>query len=193
MVLGLGPVGLACIAELKMLRHRSDRRRGLLARAPGARRAPRLRRRRRPAVEAPIEAWRRVDGNRPLVIFEAVGVPGHDRTGDAHGAAQRPRSWSSARACSRTRSIPMLGIGKELNIQFVLGYDPLEFGAALDAIAEGQVDLAPLITGFVVDRRRPAGVRRPRQPRTARQDPRRAAELRRQCGRAARSTTRSDT
>ena len=33
---------------------------------------------------------------------------------------------------------PMLGIGKELNIQFVLGYDPLEFGASLDAIATGE-------------------------------------------------------
>ena len=44
---------------------------------------------------------------------------------------------------------PMLGIGKELNVQFVLGYDPLEFAASLDAIAEEKVDLAPLLTGFV--------------------------------------------
>ena len=44
---------------------------------------------------------------------------------------------------------PMLGIGKELNIQFVLGYDPQEFGAALTAIAEGKVDLAPWHTGTV--------------------------------------------
>ena len=39
---------------------------------------------------------------------------------------------------------PMLGIGKELRIQFVLGYEPHEFAAALDAIADGRVDLAPL-------------------------------------------------
>ena len=44
---------------------------------------------------------------------------------------------------------PMLGIGKELSLQFVLGYDPLEFGSALDAIATEKVDLAPLLTGTV--------------------------------------------
>ena len=53
-------------------------------------------------------------------------------------------------ACMQQDMIhPMLGIGKELNIQFVLGYDPLEFGASLDAIANEKVDLAPLLTGFV--------------------------------------------
>ena len=36
-----------------------------------------------------IDAWRRVDGVQPLVIFEAVGVPGDDRPGDADGAEGR--------------------------------------------------------------------------------------------------------
>ena len=31
----------------------------------------------------------------------------------------------------------------------MLGYDPLEFAASLDAIATEQVDLAPLLTGVV--------------------------------------------
>ena len=43
----------------------------------------------------------------------------------------------------------MLGIGRELNIQFVLGYEPVEFTNALKAIAEGDVDLAPWLTGTV--------------------------------------------
>jgi threonine dehydrogenase-like Zn-dependent dehydrogenase len=43
----------------------------------------------------------------------------------------------------------MLGISKELSVQFALGYTPIEFGSALNAIAEGKVDLAPLITGRV--------------------------------------------
>jgi threonine dehydrogenase-like Zn-dependent dehydrogenase len=34
-------------------------------------------------------------------------------------------------------------------LQFVLGYSPTEFGSALTAIAEGKVDLSPLITGRV--------------------------------------------
>ncbi len=44
---------------------------------------------------------------------------------------------------------PLVGIGKELNLQFVLGYDPMEFDGALRAIADGAVDLEPLITGVV--------------------------------------------
>ncbi len=44
---------------------------------------------------------------------------------------------------------PFFGISKELNIQFVLGYDPMEFAATLRSIAEGEIDVAPLITGEV--------------------------------------------
>jgi threonine dehydrogenase-like Zn-dependent dehydrogenase len=44
---------------------------------------------------------------------------------------------------------PMVAIGKELNLQFVLGYDPMEFAETLRRIAEGEVDVAPIITGSV--------------------------------------------
>ena len=44
---------------------------------------------------------------------------------------------------------PMIAIGKELNFQFVLGYDPMEFAESLRRIAEGEVDVAPMITGSV--------------------------------------------
>jgi threonine dehydrogenase-like Zn-dependent dehydrogenase len=44
---------------------------------------------------------------------------------------------------------PMLGIGRELSLQFALGYEPHEFAAALDSIADGAVDVAPLVTGTV--------------------------------------------
>ena len=44
---------------------------------------------------------------------------------------------------------PFYGIAKELNIQFVLAYTPDEFAAGLNAIAEGQIDVAPMITGDV--------------------------------------------
>ena len=44
---------------------------------------------------------------------------------------------------------PMLGINKELNLQFVLGYSPEEFAKTLHNIAEGVVDLEPLVTGKV--------------------------------------------
>jgi threonine dehydrogenase-like Zn-dependent dehydrogenase len=44
---------------------------------------------------------------------------------------------------------PMLGIGRELNLQFVLGYEPMEFGSALAAIRRRKVDLRPWLTAAV--------------------------------------------
>ena len=44
---------------------------------------------------------------------------------------------------------PMAGIYKEVNLQFVLGYEPGEFTAALRALEEGKIDAAPLVTGKV--------------------------------------------
>jgi threonine dehydrogenase-like Zn-dependent dehydrogenase len=44
---------------------------------------------------------------------------------------------------------PLFGIYKELSLQFVLGYTPEEFARALRALAEGEIDAAPLVTGKV--------------------------------------------
>jgi threonine dehydrogenase-like Zn-dependent dehydrogenase len=95
-----------------------------------------------------IEAWRKIDGKKPLVIFEAVGVPGMIQ--QAMRMAPKDARILIVGACMQEDHMhPMLGIGKELSLQFVLGYSPTEFGNALTAIAEGKVDLSPLITGRV--------------------------------------------
>jgi threonine dehydrogenase-like Zn-dependent dehydrogenase len=44
---------------------------------------------------------------------------------------------------------PFFGIVKQLNVQFVLAYTAEEFAASLHHIAEGRIDVAPLITGRV--------------------------------------------
>ena len=41
------------------------------------------------------------------------------------------------------------GIVKQLNLQFVLAYTADEFAASLHHIAEGRIDVTPLITGRV--------------------------------------------
>ena len=52
--------------------------------------------------------------------------------------------------CMETdRNEPMLGIMKELNVQYVLGYTPPEFASSLRLIAEGKVDAPSLITAKV--------------------------------------------
>jgi threonine dehydrogenase-like Zn-dependent dehydrogenase len=101
-----------------------------------------------PRETTAINAWRKVDGVRPLVIFEAVGVPG--MINEAMRIAPRNTRILVVGVCMQQDHIhPMLGIKGELNIQFALGYEPLEFSSALTAIAEGKVDLSSWITGSV--------------------------------------------
>jgi threonine dehydrogenase-like Zn-dependent dehydrogenase len=147
-VLGLGPVGLACIAELKMrgigpvIAADFSPKRRALAEQLGADVVV------DPAQTSAIEAWRKIDGLRPLVIFEAVGVPG--MINEAMRVAPRHARILVVGACmQQDHMYPMLGIGRELNIQFVLAYEPAEFNHALMAIADGRVDLKPWITGRV--------------------------------------------
>ena len=148
LVIGLGPVGLAVIAELRMRgigpivgADFSPKRRDLAARLGADEVVD-------PAVERAVDAWRRVDGTRPLVIFEAVGVPG--MIDQAMRMAPKGTRILVVGACMQPDTFhPMIGIGRELSIQFVLGYEPHEFGGALTAIADGRVDLEPWLTGSV--------------------------------------------
>ncbi len=148
LVMGCGPVGLAVIAALKLagiepiVAADFSPARRVLATRQGAHEVV------DPKQEPGIDAWKRVDGARPLVIFEAVGVPGMlDR---AMRDAPRLTRILVVGVCMETDSIwPMLGINKELTLQFALGYTPDEFSRTLASIAAGDIDVAPLITGEV--------------------------------------------
>src|SRR5262245_8439537 len=148
LVVGCGPVGLAVIAALRLrgiepivAADFSPRRRAL-AEQMGA-----------PVVVDPkarplMEAWREVADLRPAVLFECVGVPGilHDLMRKAPHSAR----IVVAGVCMDDDTIrPIFGINKELNVQFVLGYTPGEFMDTLGAIADGRIDVAPLVTGRV--------------------------------------------
>ncbi|MCA6121098.1 zinc-binding dehydrogenase [Bradyrhizobium sp. WSM 1704] len=85
---------------------------------------------------------------KPALIFECVGVPGVLQ--QVFEGAPRDARIVVVGVCMETdRSEPMLGILKELNVQYVLGYTPEEFAYSLRLIAEGQVDAASLVTGRV--------------------------------------------
>jgi threonine dehydrogenase-like Zn-dependent dehydrogenase len=147
-VLGCGPVGLAVIASLQLAGVEtivaadfSPARRALAA-TMGATAVV------DPGVEPAIEAWRAVAAHKPLVIFEAVGVPG------MLAAAMRDAPPGGrvlvVGVCMETdQVVPAMGIMKELSVQFVLGYTPEEFNQSLRNIAEGAIDVAPMITGRV--------------------------------------------
>jgi threonine dehydrogenase-like Zn-dependent dehydrogenase len=147
-VLGCGPVGLAVIAALSVqgvegivAADYSPTRRALATLAGADEVVD-------PAEESALDAWHRVDGKRPLVIFEAVGVPGMiDRT---MADAPRQARLMVVGVCMEPDQLrPMLGVTKELTIGFSFGYDPVEFAETLRRIAEGEVDVDPLITGSV--------------------------------------------
>lgn len=166
LVIGCGPVGLAVIAALRLAGAHpivaadfSARRRELAA-TLGADLVV------DPARITPWQSWRETavwrDASRapalppwipgpplrPAVVFECVGVPGV--LDQIMAAAPKGTRVVVVGVCMEADTIyPMLGISKELNLQFVLGYTPEEFAATLGHIADGAIPAAPLITGRV--------------------------------------------
>jgi threonine dehydrogenase-like Zn-dependent dehydrogenase len=148
LVLGCGPVGLAVIAALRMVgvepvvaTDLSPARRALAA-TLGAHEVV------DPAVEPAFEAWARVGGARPVVVFEAIGVPG---ILDAvlRDAPHRARVMVVGVCMEPDRVTPFYGSAKELTVQFSFAYEPDEFATTLRALAEGTLDVTPMITGEV--------------------------------------------
>jgi len=166
LVIGCGPVGLAVIAALRLsgagpivAADFSSRRRDL-ATALGADIVV------DPAKATPWPTWREaavwrdvsrapvlppwIAGPplRPAVVFECVGVPGV--LDQIMAAAPKGSRIVVVGVCMEPDTIyPMLGISKELILQFVLGYTPDEFATTLRHIAYGKIPTTPLITGKV--------------------------------------------
>ena len=166
LVIGCGPVGLAVIAALKLRRllpivaaDYSPARRALAEKlgadivvdpaatqpyatwAEHAAMSPEQK-----AARSPLQAW--LPALKPALIFECVGIPGLLQ--QVFEGAPRDARIVVVGVCMETdRSEPMLGIMKELNVQYVLGYTPDEYASSLRLIAEGQVDAAALVTATV--------------------------------------------
>jgi threonine dehydrogenase-like Zn-dependent dehydrogenase len=166
LVIGCGPVGLAVIAALKLkglhpivAADFSPARRAL-AEKLGADVVV------DPAATLPYASWAEhaamsaderaarppaqafLPALKPALIFECVGVPGIIQ--QIFEGAPRDARIVVVGVCMETdRSEPLLGIMKELNVQYVLGYTPEEFARSLRLIAEGEVDAASLITARV--------------------------------------------
>ncbi|MGW6376032.1 zinc-binding dehydrogenase [Rhodococcus sp. NPDC055112] len=82
------------------------------------------------------------------VVFECVGLPGViDQI--LTSAPLRSRVVVVGVCMEVDRIRPAMAINKEIELRFVLGYDPSEFRHALHLIADGKVDPSPLITGTV--------------------------------------------
>ena len=142
LVLGCGPIGIAIIAALRargvetIVASDFSPKRRELATAMGAQQTLDA------AQGSPF------DTVKPAVVFEAVGVPGI--IDDVLLRARPGTRLVVAGVCMQPDTVhPFFAIAKEINVQFVLAYTPDEFTDSLRALAEGDIDVTPLITGEV--------------------------------------------
>ena len=144
-VLGCGPIGLAITAVLKMrgvetiIASDFSPKRRALAQAMGATQTV------HPKEASPFSL---ISAAAPAIVFDCTGVRGvlsqaivEAPIGSQIVVAGIPQGEDSFN--------PMIAIAKELNLQFVLYYAPEEFAEALQAIADGNLDWKPLVTGTV--------------------------------------------
>ncbi len=142
LVLGCGPIGIAIVAALRIrgvetvvAADFSPKRRELAA-TMGAHETI------DPAQGSPF------DTAKPAVVFDAVGIPGI--IDDVLRRARHGTRLVVAGVCMQADTVhPFFAIAKEIHVQFVLAYDAQEFADSLRAIAEGDIDVSPMITGAV--------------------------------------------
>jgi threonine dehydrogenase-like Zn-dependent dehydrogenase len=82
------------------------------------------------------------------VVFECVGVPGIIES-IITSAPLFSRVVVVGVCMGADKLRPSMAINKEIDLRFVLGYTPLEFRDTLHMLADGKVDVTPLITGTV--------------------------------------------
>jgi (R,R)-butanediol dehydrogenase/meso-butanediol dehydrogenase/diacetyl reductase len=147
LVIGAGPVGLSVMLWAKFLGARhvivSDKaeQRAKMAARFGATDAIDPAKALVPQVEA-------IAGKGPDIIFECVGAPG--LINETMMMAPRNCKIVVAGVCQQMDMIlPLMGIVKELTLQFVLGYRPADFDYVIDMIAKDRVDVEHMITDVV--------------------------------------------
>lgn len=162
LVIGAGPVGLAVMLWAKFLgaRHvivseKAEIRREMAAKFgatdaidPGQPLAPQV---------------QKIAGKDADIIFECVGVPG--LLMNVMAEAPRGGRIVVAGVCQQADTImPLMGIMKELEIQFVLGYRPADFDYVIAMIASDRVDVAHMVTDIVTLDDLPAAFEALRKP-----------------------------
>jgi 2-desacetyl-2-hydroxyethyl bacteriochlorophyllide A dehydrogenase len=147
LIIGAGPVGLATMLWAKFLgaRHvivseKAEVRRQMAAKFgatdaidPG---------------EPLVAQVQKIAGKAPDVIFECVGIPGLLNT--TMMEAPRGGRIVVAGVCQQPDTIlPLMGIVKELEIQFVLGYRPDDFDYVIAMIAGDRIEVGHMVTDIV--------------------------------------------
>jgi (R,R)-butanediol dehydrogenase/meso-butanediol dehydrogenase/diacetyl reductase len=147
LVVGAGPVGLATILWAKFL----GARHVIVSEKAPARQAMAARFGATDAIDPGRSLTSQVEkiaGHGPDVIFECVGAPG--LIGTTMMEAPRGTRIVIAGVCQQPDMImPLVGIVKELELQFVLGYRQADFDYVIAMIASDRIDAAPMVTDIV--------------------------------------------
>lgn len=164
MVIGCGPVGLAVVASLKargfgpvVAVDYSPGRRAVAERLGADVIVD-------PATQSPHSHWGPLgvspsmlereaardlgQRTRKPVVFECVGVPGVLQ-GIVEGVAPGAQIIVAGVCMEEDRFEPSMAINKQLTMRFVAAYTVREFAGVLGDIAEGRIDVAPVISGIV--------------------------------------------
>ena len=101
-----------------------------------------------PKAQDVLQEVSRANGSAPPVVFECVGVEG--TLSQAMELVERGGRVVVVGVCMKPDTIrPMVGITKQLTLQFVLGYTPEEYAETLAALGDGRVDTSSLVTRTV--------------------------------------------
>ncbi len=152
LVIGAGPIGLTVALWCRFFGAREvvvselAETRAKLARQMGATQVihPKL----DTSAEEILAQYMDATGGPPDVIFECVGAPGLLQQCieiAAYGSKIIPVG-----VCEQPDAImPFFGLVKELNIQFAMAYNKDDFQTCIDMLAQGRIDVAPMITDIV--------------------------------------------
>jgi len=152
MIIGAGPIGLTVALWCRFFGARDvvvselAESRAALARRMGATAVI------RPDVEQGAEAlseqYLDTTGAAPDVIFECVGAPGLLQ--QCIEMAPYGSRIVPVGVCEQPDNIlPFFGLVKELRIQFAMAYNRDDFETCVAMLAEGRIDVAPMVTDIV--------------------------------------------
>ncbi|MHA7839566.1 MAG: alcohol dehydrogenase catalytic domain-containing protein [bacterium] len=165
LILGAGPVGLACAIWAKLLGARevvvsdyaAHRRETALALGATAVIDP--------ATEELGPAHRRITGAAPMLAFECVGRP--DVLHEISTVVDRGARILSAGMCmTQDHFMPLVFGTKELSMQFVSYYTQQDYQLTLDMLAAERIDPTPMVTDRIALEALPEAFEALRRPST---------------------------
>lgn len=164
LVIGAGPVGLAVMLWARFL----GARHVIVSELAETRKATAARFGATDAIDPNRSLTAQVQqiaGKGPDIIFECVGAPGI--INGLMMDAPRGAKIVIAGVCQQMDQIlPIMGVVKELTLQFVLGYRPADFDYVIDMIAKDRVEAAHMITDRITLDQLPDAFEALRKPTT---------------------------